>query len=124
VVIWMSPPGMLCWMVIIQDLFPRWESLYRAYRAANSQVTNSCMAGHLTLKCHSTEGGTRFHIRKSSTTWSPLTESNRRPSPYHAHFRGFTARQALPACDRASADLALARPAASAIAQAIAPAPE
>ena len=45
VVIWMSPPGMLCWIVIIQDLFPRWESLYRAYRAANSQVTNSCMAG-------------------------------------------------------------------------------
>jgi hypothetical protein len=42
-----------------------------------------CMAGHLTLKCHSIEGGTQFHIRKSSTTWSPLTESNRRPSPYH-----------------------------------------
>src|ERR1039458_3630221 len=82
---------MLCWMAIIQDLFPRWELLYRAYRAANSQVTNSCMAGHLTLKCHSIEEGTRFHIRKNSTTWSPLTESNRRPSPYHGSLCSYAA---------------------------------
>ena len=63
--------------------FPRWESLYRADRAANSQITSACLTRHLTLKCHSIEGGTRFHIRKTLTTWSPLTESNRRPSPYH-----------------------------------------
>jgi hypothetical protein len=35
------------------------------------------------LKCHSCEEGMRFYIRKSAATWSPLTESNRRPSPYH-----------------------------------------
>ena len=54
-----------------------------AYRAANSQVTSTCLARHLPLKCHSIEGGTQFHIRKTLITWSPLTESNRRPSPYH-----------------------------------------
>ena len=64
-------------------LFPRRESLYRAYRAAKSQVTSTCLVRHLPLKCHSIEGGTRFHIRKASMSWSPLTESNRRPSPYH-----------------------------------------
>ena len=32
---------------------PEWESLYRAYRAANSQVTSPCTALHLPLKCHS-----------------------------------------------------------------------
>jgi hypothetical protein len=25
----------------------------------------------------------RFHVRIRPLTWSPLTESNRRPSPYH-----------------------------------------
>jgi hypothetical protein len=66
------------------------------------------LLGVLPLKCHSPEGSTRFHIRKAFTTWSPLTESNRRPSPYHPHFPGFTAREALPAGPPASADLALA----------------
>ena len=51
--------------------------------AAKSQATGTCLAWRLPLKCHSPEGGTRFHIRKVLTTWSPLTESNRRPSPYH-----------------------------------------
>jgi hypothetical protein len=41
------------------------------------------LAELLPLKCHSLEGGIRFYIRKSFTTLSPLTESNRRPSPYH-----------------------------------------
>jgi hypothetical protein len=45
----------------------------------------------LTLKCHSIEGGARFHIRKTLTTWSPLTESNRRPSPYHVSLRSSAA---------------------------------
>ena len=27
--------------------------------------------------------GTQLDVRKYTTTWSPLTESNRRPSPYH-----------------------------------------
>ena len=27
--------------------------------------------------------GTQFYVRKKSMTWSPLKESNRRPSPYH-----------------------------------------
>ena len=26
------------------SLFPKWELLYRAYRAANSQVTSTCLA--------------------------------------------------------------------------------
>jgi hypothetical protein len=29
----------------------------------------------------------RSHTRKSSLSWSPLTESNRRPSPYHVSLR-------------------------------------
>ena len=29
---------------LIQDSFPRRESLYRAYRVANSQVTDTCLA--------------------------------------------------------------------------------
>jgi hypothetical protein len=33
----------------------------------------------------------RSHTRKNSLTWSPLTESNRRPSPYHPQLPGFTA---------------------------------
>jgi hypothetical protein len=41
-------------------------------------------------------------------TWSPLTDSNRRPSPYHPHFSRFTARQASPPKDNSSACLALA----------------
>ena len=41
--------------------------------------------------------GRRSHTRKSSLSWSPLTESNRRPSPYHPQFPRFTAWQALPA---------------------------
>ena len=102
-------------------LCPARESLYRACRTANSLVTSSRIARHLPLKCHSIEGGTRFHIRKKLITWSPLTESNRRPSPYHAHFRGFTARQALPADRRQAPIWLLPRPAASATAQAIAP---
>ena len=115
-----APPTASAWSVI-QGLFPRRESPYRAYREANSQVTSSCVARHLPLKCHSPEGGTRFHVRKTLTTWSPLTESNRRPSPYHAHFPGFTARQALPAGRRQALIWVLPRPAASATAQAIAP---
>ena len=47
---------------------------------------------------------------------SPLTESNRRPSPYHPHFPGFTARQALPAGRQQAPIWLLPRPAASAIA--------
>jgi hypothetical protein len=27
----------------------------------------------------------RFYYPKVATNWSPLTESNRRPSPYHGH---------------------------------------
>jgi hypothetical protein len=30
----------------------------------------------------------QFHDRNRSLTWSPLTESNRRPSPYHLGARG------------------------------------
>ena len=85
------------------------------------QVTTTCLVRHLPLKYHSIDGGTRFHIRKLLMTWSPLTESNRRPSPYHAHFPGFTARQALPAGRRQALIWVLPRPAASATAQAIAP---
>ncbi|MCW2905622.1 MAG: hypothetical protein JWL68_411, partial [Actinomycetia bacterium] len=41
---------------------------------------------------------------------SPLTESNRRPFPYHPHFRGFTARQALPTDRRRAPVWLLPRP--------------
>jgi hypothetical protein len=54
----------------------------------------------------------------------PLTESNRRPSPYHPHFPGFTARQAPPAGRWQALIWILPRPAASAPPQAIAPAAE
>ena len=68
----------------------------------------ACLARHLPLKCHSIEGGTRFHIRKAFMTWSPLTcpltESNRRPSPYHLKSSRFSARQGLPRRPPASAD--------------------
>ncbi len=57
----------------------------------NSQVASTCLVRHLPLKCHSIEGGTRFHIRKMFMTWSPLTESNRRPSPYHGPLCGSAA---------------------------------
>ena len=53
---------------------------------------------------------------------SPLTESNRRPSPYHLKFSRFTARRALPAGRRQALIWFLPRRAASATAQAIAPA--
>jgi hypothetical protein len=56
---------------LIQDLFPRRESLHRAYRTANSQVTSTRLVRHLPLKCHSIERGTRFHIRKSAHNLEP-----------------------------------------------------
>ena len=59
----------------------------RGHRAANRLVTSTSPANDLPLKCHSPEGGTRFQVRKTLTTWSPLTESNRRPSPYHVSLR-------------------------------------
>jgi hypothetical protein len=84
---------------------------------ANRLVTSTRLARCLPLKCHSPEGGTRFHVRKKLTTWSPLTESNRRPSPYHPHSPGFTARQALHAGRRQAPIWLLPRPAPSAIAR-------
>ena len=35
--------------------------------------------------------GIQLDVRKYTTTWSPLTESNRRPSAYHPGFSRFTA---------------------------------
>ena len=55
----------------------------RAHPAANRLVRSTRPTRRLPLKCHSPEGGTRFQVRKKLTTRSPLTESNRRPSPYH-----------------------------------------
>jgi len=57
-------------------------------------------------------------------TWSPLTESNRRSSPYHLKFPRFTARRALPAGRRQALIWFLPRPAVSATARAIAPVAE
>ena len=68
---------------LTQDLFHEQEPLYADLRAAIRLVTSTCPALLLPLECHSPEGGTRFWIRKMPLDWSPLTESNRRPSPYH-----------------------------------------
>ena len=59
----------------------------RGRHSANRLVTSTRPVKRLPLKCHSPEGGTRFHVRKTFLTWSPLTESNRRPSPYHVSLR-------------------------------------
>ena len=45
------------------------------------------------------------------TTWSPLTESNRRPSPYHLKSSRFSARQGLPADRRQAVTRTLPQPA-------------
>ena len=55
----------------------------RAHCAAKHLVTNFRLLQGMPLKCHSSKPGTRFCIREMAITWSPLTESNRRPSPYH-----------------------------------------
>jgi hypothetical protein len=62
------------------------------------------------------------HTRKSSLSWSPLIESNRRPSPYHLKSSRFSARQGLPAGRRQAVTRILPQPAASAATPAIAPA--
>ena len=62
---------------------PRQESLDQTSPAAKSHATSTCLQWRLPLKCHSAEEGTRFCVRKVAISRSPLTESNRRPSPYH-----------------------------------------
>jgi hypothetical protein len=62
---------------------PRSGNALCARRAGKRLVKSTCSIWRMPLKCHSPEGGTRFHIRKNFIPWSPLTESNRRPSPYH-----------------------------------------
>jgi len=65
------------------DLLPHQKSLYASHRAAKYLVTAFRLLQGMTLKCHSAKSGTRFCVREIAITWSPLTESNRRPSPYH-----------------------------------------
>ena len=65
------------------DLLPYQESLYEPHCAAKHLLTNFRLLQGMPLKCHSSKPGTRFCIREMVITWSPLTESNRRPSPYH-----------------------------------------
>ena len=62
---------------------PRSGNALCARRAAKRLVKSTCSMWRMPLKCHSPEGGTRLYIRKNFILWSPLTESNRRPSPYH-----------------------------------------
>ena len=44
----------------------------RGRHSANRLVTSTRPVKRLPLKCHSPEGGTRFHVRKTFLTWSPL----------------------------------------------------
>jgi hypothetical protein len=62
----------------------RTESYYRRREGRRCLGTSRCdcrppepqhLVSHLILK---------LRIRKTSLSWSPVTESNRRPSPYHA----------------------------------------
>jgi hypothetical protein len=66
---------------LTQDLFLKQEPLYAP--TSKHLVTSTCSI----WRCHSNatrrERGTRFQIRKTFIRWSPLTESSRRPSPYH-----------------------------------------
>ena len=71
--------------------------------------------------CHPQRGGARFYIRNTLTSWSPLTESNPRPSPYHLKSLRFSGRQVVPAGRRQAVIRLLPRPAVSAAAPAIAP---
>jgi hypothetical protein len=45
-------------------------------------------ATKLPLNLPPEQGGLRFCVRNKPLSWSPLMESNRRPSPYHGHPRG------------------------------------
>jgi hypothetical protein len=66
------------------DLFPKQEPLYILIDTLRDQESKPSASVGV---CHSNatlpERGTRFHVRKMPMSWSPLTESNRRPSPYH-----------------------------------------
>ena len=71
-------------------LFPAPETLYGARppeTAAAHIAASLCQVPPHRCECHSSATRARvstlFYIRKNSITWSPLTESNRRPSPYH-----------------------------------------
>ena len=71
-------------------------------------------------KCHPQRWGARFYIRKVLITWSPLTESNRRPSPYHLKSRRFSGRPRGCAGHQQAGIQILPQPAASATAPAVA----
>jgi hypothetical protein len=47
-------------------------------------------SGNCPSICPPEQRGPRFRVRSKPLTWSPLTESNRRPSPYHLDAPGFT----------------------------------
>ena len=61
----------------------RRESLDKSPGRQGSQAGGTCLALRLPLKCHSPKPGARFCIREMAIKVEPLTESNRRPSPYH-----------------------------------------
>ena len=59
------------------------SALRKLLNRAKGRKIQLARHGSCHSKCHSSRSGTRFYARKIVTTWSPLTESNRRPSPYH-----------------------------------------
>ena len=62
-----------------RHLFPEQETLYAPHRPVKYQVVSFCFIACVTRR----KVRYRFYIRESPLTWNPLTESNRRPSPYH-----------------------------------------
>jgi len=58
--------------------------------AVISTATPQVTGAHSRSNCHSIdtqpEATARFRVRITQASWSPLTESNRRPSPYHGEF--------------------------------------
>jgi hypothetical protein len=96
----LSVNGARVWLTFVstgtEDLFPGQESLDqvspRSKVPGRRHMPRVALATQMPLNRMSI----RFHVRKRLTTWSPLTESNRRPSPYHetsAHERQMGSRE-------------------------------
>jgi hypothetical protein len=77
--------------VCTRHLFPEQETLYAPHRPVKCQVVSFCFIASATQVPLVGGGGTQLYVLKITLTWSPLTESNRRPSPYHVSLRSSAA---------------------------------
>jgi hypothetical protein len=73
----------------VQHLLPHREPPRRS-ATGRTPDQKRLLDATLPLDCHSSDERTQFCVRRTPTTWSPLTESNRRPSPYHPRRPGFS----------------------------------